>query len=340
MKKKKVTIYDVASEAGVSFKTVSRVLNGESARASTRERVLAAVNKLGYKPDIAARRLAGKKSYTIVFIYGDVISSYIVDLQLGLLDSCGIGNYELIMHPCPGNSRSIADNIRQLIAQCSIDGVVLTPPLCDNLGLIRQLERNGLQYVLVSPKDHDKGLQVYFDERSAAYDMTAYLIGFGHRRIGFIQGDPAHSSSYARYTGYKEALKEAAIAFDRNLVVKGKFGFDSGCKGAKKLLRRSGPPTAIFASDDDTAVGVIHYAHEVGLRMPEQLSVVGFDDVPIARYIWPTLTTVRQPIRAIGEKAGQLLIESLGKQGESAHSKATILEYEIIERGSCAQLSD
>ena len=334
---KKVTIYDVAKEANVSFKTVSRVLNDESARKSTRERVMAAVETLNYKPDLAARRLAGKKSYTVALIYSGALSSYIVDLQLGLLDSCSQGNYELMLHPCSGSGKALEDNIRQLIRQRSIDGVILTPPLCDNLALIALLEQSSLQYVLISPKDRDKkGLQVYFDEVSAAYDLTVYLVGLGHQRIGFIKGDPAHSSSYARYDAYKKALKDSAIAFDRSLVVKGDFSFKSGLKGAEKLLSLDKPPSAIFASDDDTAVGVIHYAHSCEVKVPEQLSVAGFDDVPIAEYIWPTLTTVRQPIRDMGEKAGQLLINSLDNQDKNIASTATILEYEIIKRRSCA----
>ncbi len=339
MTAKQATIYDVAREASVSFKTVSRTLNGEqSVRPATRQRVIAAVKKLNYTPNPAARRLAGNRSYTVSLIYDGDFSSYIAGLQLGMIGACMPLDYELILHPCDVRAESPTEDITTFVNQTRVDGVVVTPPLCDNRELISALEKMNIKHVMISPQDHDRGLQVYFMEYQAAYDLTSYLIDLGHRRIGFIKGHPAHSSSAARYEAYKAALSDAGIRLDSSIVANGSFNFHSGVVGAGKILNATRPPTAIFASDDDTAVGVMHYAHDQGIDIPAQLSVAGFDDVPISRYIWPTLTTVRQPIQLMGAKAAELLFDAIrADKAVKLDSVATILEYEIVERDSCAR---
>ena len=335
---KQATIYDVAREANVSFKTVSRTLNSEEGvRPTTRQRVIEAAKKLHYIPNLAARRLAGNRSYTVALFYDGDFTSYIAGLQLGMIEGCMPLHYELILHPCDINLESASEDLTKFVSQTAVDGVAVTPPLCDNLELISALERLDIKHVMISPQDHDRGLQVYFMEYQAAYDLVTYLIKLGHQRIGFIKGDSAHSSSGSRYLAYKDALRDAGMRLDTSIVARGSFNFRSGVQGAKKILNAAHPPTAIFASDDDTAVGVIHYAHEEGIVIPGQLSVAGFDDVPISRYIWPTLTTVRQPIQLLGAKAAQLLIDAIrADKAIKMDSVATILEYEIIERNSCA----
>ena len=335
---KHATIYDVAREAQVSFKTVSRALNGEeSVRPATRQRVFDAAKKLNYTPNRAARRLAGSRSYTVALFYDGDFSSYIAGLQLGMIEACMPLHYELILHPCDIDIESPTEDLTMFISQTDVDGVVVTPPLCDNQELISALERLNIKHVMISPQDHDRGLQVYFMEYQAAYDLMSYLIGLGHRRIGFIKGDPAHSSSRSRYEAYKDALRDAGLRLDASIVARGNFNFQSGLQGARRILNAPEPPTAIFASDDDTAAGVMHYAHDAGIDIPSELSVAGFDDVPISRHIWPTLTTVRQPIQLMGAKAAQLLIDAIrADKAIKMDSVATILEYEIIERDSCA----
>ncbi len=335
---KQATIYDVAREAKVSFKTVSRTLNSEQGvRPATRQRVIEAAKKLNYTPNRAARRLAGNRSYTVALFYDGDFSSYIAGLQLGMIEACMPLHYELILHPCDIDLESPSEDLRMFLGQTAVDGVVVTPPLCDNPELISALEQMGIQHVMISPQDHDRGLQVYFMEHQAAYDLTSYLIKLGHQRIGFIKGDPAHSSSHSRYQAYKDALRDAGLRLDTSIVTRGSFSLRSGVQGARKILNAPQPPTAIFASDDDTAVGVIHYAHEAGIRVPADLSVAGFDDVPISRYIWPTLTTVRQPIQLLGSTAARLLIDTIrSDKAIKMDSVATILQHEIIERDSCA----
>lgn len=179
---------------------------------------------------------------------------------------------------------------------------------------------------------------VYFNEYQAAYDVTERLIKYGHRRIGFIIGNPSHSSSKSRYAGYKDALNNAGIEFDQSIVAQGSYSFRSGKNSAKKILGVSSRPTAIFASDDDMAVGAIHHVHELGLHIPEDVSIVGFDDVPIARSIYPALTTVRQPIKLMGFEAAQILLSAIGEsQPSKIRASATIVDYKIVERNSTAK---
>ena len=333
---KKVTIYDVANAANISFKSVSRALNGESGISKERATyVLAVAKQLGYVPNLAARRLAGNRTNTIALAFLGDMDSYIVDLQLGILDACGSLQYELIIHPCVGSSNKAGEQLVRIANQRRVDGLIITPPLCDNHVLVSSLEGLVSNYVLISPKSHDRGMLVYFDEYQAAYDVTTRLISYGHTRIGFIKGNPSHSSSKSRYAGYKGALRDANLPIDHSIVAPGKYSFHSGKEGARHILNTPNPPTAIFASDDDTAVGAIHYAHEAHIRVPDQLSIIGFDDVPIAQSVWPTLTTVRQPIKTMGHEAAKMLISSIrNKHGNNTHVSATILEYEIIERNS------
>ncbi|MGJ3627630.1 substrate-binding domain-containing protein [Sphingomonas sp. MMS24-JH45] len=167
---------------------------------------------------------------------------------------------------------------------------------------------------------------VYIDNEQAAVEMTAYLIALGHRRIGFVVGDRGYAASAQRLNGYVRAMTEAGLGMDLDLVRQGDFGFDSGVAAADELLSLSAPPTAIFAANDDMAAGVLSAAHQRGLPVPGALSVVGFDDLPIARMLWPLLTTIRQPVRLLAEIAASLLLE------EEAGDTRRCVEHELIVR--------
>lgn len=337
---KKVTIYDVADAAKVSFKSVSRALNGQpGVSKKTADRILKIADKMGYVPNPAARRLAGNRTYAIALAFSGDMDSYHVDLQLGILEACEPLRYDMIIHPCGRSAKVARENLIQFANQRRVDGLILTPPLCDDVSVISELDRLDLKYVLISPKSHDRGMLVYFNEYQAAYDVTKLLIAMHHKRIGFIKGHPSHGSSRSRYSGYRDALEDADIPLDPLIVARGSYSFSSGKKGARKILDASPRPTAIFASDDDTAVGAIHYAHEQGIEVPDDLSIVGFDDVPIALSVYPTLTTVRQPIKTMGFEAAQILFSAFhNDQPSNVRASATILDYEIIERDSTSEL--
>ena len=333
-----IRLEDVAREAGVSMKTVSRVVNNEpNVRAVTKKKVMAAIKVLNYHPNAFARSLAGNRSYLIGLLYGDVSPSYIFEIQNGALKAGNDAHYGLVLHPCETVEDEVPGDVSNFLLQSRVDGVILTPPLTDNVRLIRQLDREKIPYVRLSPLRRDVGTTVSIDEKQAAMAMMTHLLDLGHRRIGFIQGPVAHGASRWRYDSYKMALKKAGIMFDPSLVKAGDFSFDRGKAAGEELLKAARPPTAIFACNDNMAAGVIHAAFERNIRVPCDLSVAGFDDVPLARELWPSLTTIHQPIRRMGHRATQQLLDII-REDDPESPEQSILEYELMIRASTAVL--
>ena len=329
-----VTIGDVSRAAGVSIKTVSRVLNKEKYVAkATQERVQKAVDTLGFRPNFAARALAGHRSFQIALIYDNPSPYYAQNIQAGVRARCQESGYRMIAQPCDAQSDYLLEEICSLIEQAQLDGVILTPPVTERTDIKDELGRRGVRFVMTSPaKTDDTVSSAYMDQSAAAEAMTAHLITLGHRRIGFVQGDPRYASSTRRFEGYCSALKQAGITLDPVLIRKGLYTFETGATAARALLALSNPPTAIFASSDDMAAGVLAAAHRLGVAVPGQLSVAGFDDTDLASVVWPPLTTVNQPVRDLGYAAADLLFggEDIIEQRE--------LPYEIVERGSTANI--
>ena len=309
-------IEDVAAAAGVSMKTVSRVLNNEpNVREETRERVMEAVERLQYRPNASARSLAGQRSYVIALVYDNPSRNYLMEIQAGVLDACHAHRYNMVLAPVGSGREPVASDIRGVFAHHAPDGVVLIPPLTDDPVVLDYLRDNGVPFACVSPHSTANRIGVTMDEHAAVRDLMAHLIALGHRRIGHIQGHRAHGAQEWRHAGYRQALQHAGIDYDPDLVVDGEFVFESGVHGANRLLDLPDPPTAIFAANDDTAAGVIRVAGERGLSVPRELSVCGFDDTPIARHIFPALTTVRQPTTDMGELATRQLLEHIRSPG-------------------------
>jgi LacI family transcriptional regulator len=195
--------------------------------------------------------------------------------------------------------------------------------------VLAALEALGTPFVRISPgTNHARSSSVFMDDVQAADDMTTYLINLGHRRIAFIRGHPNHLASDDRLFGYRRALDRAGIDYEPQLVADGQFDFDSGCAAAAYFLGLPKPPTAIFASNDDMAAGVLAVAHDRGLDLPKGLSVVGFDDTTLARTVWPPLTTIHQPMFDLASTATGLLLS-----GEFAHRR---LDHRLVERTSAA----
>jgi LacI family transcriptional regulator len=212
--------------------------------------------------------------------------------------------------------------------------VILTPPVCDNLTVLDVLEAEGVPYVRLSPdQDLGRSAHVRMDDARAAYEMTAHLIGLGHVDIGFIKGHPDHGASHLRYDGYAAAMAEHGHPVREDRVEQGYFSFRSGFEAAERLLAGEDRPTAIFASNDDMALGVMAVANRLRLNVPETLSVAGFDDTPGAKVVWPQLTTVRQPIQAMAAAAADLLLSrATGGEGEGPPSR--LLDFELVVRES------
>ncbi len=315
----RVRIEDVAEAAGVSMKTVSRVLNNEpNVSKTTRDRVEAAVGRLRYRPHHSARALAGRRSYLVAMLFDNPSSNYLMEVELGLLDACQSQHYNLMLAPLVYDAGDIVSKVESLVAQSQIDGVVLTPPITDDAALLKRLRELDVPFASVSAREANRRIGVIVDEHHAVCAMISHLVSLGHRRIGHIQGHPAHGASGWRLAGYREGLQRAGLRYDPALVVEGRFSYESGHAAANRLLDLETPPTAIFAANDDMAAGAICAICERGLSVPRDVSVCGFDDVPIARQVYPSLTTVRQPTRDMGRLAGLELLKEIRSPGSGA----------------------
>lgn len=315
------------------MKTVSRVLNREpNVRPETAQRVLRVIRELNYRPNFSARNLASARAYLIALMYDNPSDNYIVGVLEGVLSACDEAGYGVLLQPCETGGPRLADQVHALVSQRRVSGIVLTPPLCDHEPLLAALEAEPVEYASIAPSDESRRRPfVAIDDRRASHDLTAHLIERGHRRIGFIKAHPLHGAASRRVLGYHDALREHGIEVDARLVANGLFSFQSGVESGRRLLHLPARPTAIIAANDDMAAGVLHVAHELGIRVPAQLSIAGYDDTPIARYVYPSLTTVRQPIRAMAQGAVECLVRSL--RG-SAGPVCQRFDYELVIRDS------
>jgi LacI family transcriptional regulator len=329
------TIDDVAALAGVSIKTVSRVLNDEpSVRPDTRGRVEDAMAALNYQPSLPARSLAGRRSNLIGLVYENPSANYVFDVQSGAMARCREGKLRLFIQSCNGLGDQLLGEVLAMIEQTHVDGLVVTPPLSANRALIALLERQGLPFVRIGPDEEDfDSPAVVIDDEAAAAAMTDYLLDLGHQRIGFITGHPEHGSSHLRKLGYRRAFAARRRKAPEDLTEQGYNTAASGREAALLLLRRADRPTAIFASNDDMAAGVVLAAHELGLEVPRDLSVAGYDDTQLARIVWPTLTTIHQPTYNMSHCATGLLIDLI--RGNDV-PRVTRLEFTMQKRGSTA----
>lgn len=330
-----ITINDVANLAGTSIKTVSRVINGEpSVRPELREKVSRAIEALNYKPSFAARALAGARSYLLGLYFDNPSLDYIGAIQIGAMRECRRSAYHLLVDQLDLETADVAAQLQDLLSNVRVDGLILTPPICDRPEVLDGLEARRVPYVRIAPsEDFDRAPYVSMDDRRAAYDMTVHLQRLGHRRIGFVKGHTDHSATRLRYEGFLEAMHEARIEVLPEWVLPGNFSFRSGVGAGERLLHLADRPTAIFASNDDMAVGVMAAANRMGVKIPDELSVAGFDDSPTARVVWPQLTTIRQPIEQMASRAAGLLIEGLGG---GARPMAQTLDFELVTRDSTA----
>jgi LacI family transcriptional regulator len=316
----KVTIEDVAELAKVSIKTVSRVINNEShVSPGTHERVRKAISDLNYKPNASARNLAGSRSYVIGLLYDNPSSSYVIDIQLGALRVCNVHHFDLLIHPCDLTNPDLADELNRLARNTKVDGFLLTPPISDNLAIVASLTENRVPHVRIAPGDRSLAeAMVLTNDFDVSAEMTRYLVSLGHRRIAFIKGHPDHLALTERYRGYVEGMRHAGLPLEAELVPQGYNTFDSGVRCAEALMQLQDRPTAVFAANDEMAVGVMRVARQHGLEIPDDLSVAGFDDAPIATQIYPALTTVRQPVQSMAAAATELLLAQLRSTPDSA----------------------
>jgi len=336
--RKVATIADVAKMAGVSPMTVSRVVNGEAnVRPATRDRVTAAVAALHYTPNQAARGLAGGQLIRIGVLYSNPSATYLNEFLVGLLNKASLAHVQLVVQKCEADEHEQAV-AEELIAN-GIDGLILPPPFCDSRLLIELILANEVPAVVVASGQPDVRLSaVSIDDRQAAYEMTRHLLSLGHQRLGFIIGHPNQTASARRLDGFRSAMADAGLAVDESLIVQGMFNYRSGLDAAEILLSQPARPTAVFASNDDMAAATVAIAHRMGLDVPSDLTVAGFDDAPLATTIWPELSTVRQPIKAMAESAVDLLVRQIRglRDGQAGECQQLLMDFALIRRQSDA----
>ena len=336
--RKAATIADVAKLAGVSPMTVSRVVNREmNVRPETKQRVDAALASLHYRPNHAARHLAGARQLRIGVLYSNPSAGYLNEFLVGLLNKAFPAHLQLVVQKCDAEHHG-RDMVERLLAN-GVDGLILPPPFCDSLPLIDQIVAGKVPAVAVASGRPDARLcAVSIDDRRAAHEMTTYLLGQGHRRIGFIVGHPNQTASESRLGGFRDAMAQAGLPVDEGLVVPGMFTYRSGLEAAQALLSQTPRPSAVFASNDDMAAATVAIAHRMKLEVPGDLTVVGFDDAALATTIWPELTTVRQPIVAMAEAAIDLLVRQIPASGDGAASDCehVLMDFSLVHRQSDA----
>ncbi|WP_298287744.1 LacI family DNA-binding transcriptional regulator [Novosphingobium sp.] len=324
----KPTINDVARIAGVSKKTVSRVINRSPLlNEATREKVEAVIAELGYVPNPQARALALRRNFLIGLIHDNPNAQMVLGVQQGILSAITNTEFALVVRPVNRRSPDMLDDVRSFLEQQRLYGVLLLPPISENDALADLCEELGVAWVRMgSVKLDEDQHMVASNDREAVAKAVAYLIGRGHRRIGFVAGPEGFRSAAERALGFTDALASAGLAQDAAIMAEGSYTFETGIAAGEKLLAANPRPTAIFASNDEMAAGVLHAARKQGLSVPEDLSIVGFDDTAIAAHIWPPLTTVRWPIKAMAKSAALKLIDPAEARRQPSHFLSDLIE--------------
>ena len=334
----KVTIVEVAAESGVSFGTVSRVINHDvHVKAETRERVQETMERLHFVANRQARSLAGGKSNVIGVLVPDLGTGYIGEIIRGIDAELGVSGHDLMLYTTHQAAAKEANYVANL-AQDMVDGLLLVLPRnpADYTGI---LTRRKYPFVLIDHQGTGKDCAaVGATNWQGAYTATEYLIKMGHQRIGFITGSLDLGAASDRLEGYKTALRTNHIPIDPDLIFEGTFHQPDGYTGACRFLDLKNPPTLIFASNDVMAMAAMDAVRERGLRVPEDVSILGFDDIPQASLVRPALSTVRQPLEQMGRVATQMLLEIL--KNPDGKLDRIELPTELILRDSTAKPKD
>lgn len=333
---RQTTLDDVARHACVSPKTVSRVMNGEpNVREATRERVAEAARELGYRPNPAARSLAASRSFLVGHLQDNPNREYLGRANDGIYEACRERGYYLLPEPVDHTSPDCLARIERFVDSSGVDGVILTPPLCDDPRILEMLRAREVPFVLISPLASDPDVpQVRMHQKEAGRQMTQHLISLGHKRIAFVAGPPSHMAATERRVGFEAALKEAGLDPADCPVVTADFSFRAGLEAAEPLLSLARRPTAVFAASDIIAAGVMNCAVTKGLSVPDDLSVAGFDATEMGRALWPSLTTIRQPIERMTACAARYLMTRDEDRGPPLRQQ---FGFEIILGGSTGQ---
>ena len=333
-KKRNVTVIDVARESGVSSATVSRVLSGyEFVKESTRLRVMEAVERLGYVVNFQARSLASGRSQLIGLVVPHLDNGYVGTIMKGVDYELENTSYDLILYTSRGQPEKESSYVRA-IAGGLTEGMLLVAPLIP-AEYLQTLREQKFPCVLIDQADDTQSSSlVDASNWQGAYDATRYLIASGHTQIAFIKGAMLVRSAFDRLNGYKAAMKDAGLLINENWILEGDYQQQTGYESTKALLMcAESRPTAILASNDLSAFGAMDAARECGLNIPDDISVIGFDDVPQAALVYPRLTTVHQPLEEMGKIAARLLLAQI--EDRSLPPQRVTLDTRLVIRESC-----
>ena len=333
--KKNLTIEDIAEQAGVSIKTVSRVFNNApNVRQQKRDLVLGVARDLGYRPNISARQLASKRSFVISHFHDNPNTDYLSEIYDGMRQACADQGYYAVAEKLQPQSGSYRQALIDYLTRYEVDGVILSPPVSDDPEVVKEIEARKLPFALISPGKKMQGaINVFIDEKNAGRSITDFLIERGHKKLAFISGLDTHAASREREAGFWEAIKESNLPEEQALRLAGDFSMQSGFAAFDELMKQAPNVTAVFAANDEMAVGIIVAALRIGKRVPQDLSVVGFDDSPFAKSMWPTITSLAQPVDEMARTSTRKLIDWVHSEVlEESHFE---FETEIIIRDSC-----
>jgi len=330
-----VTIQDVAKTAGVSVSTVSRVLNGKLDVASeTQDRIRSVIDDLGYTTNLAARSMRSFKKNMVGLIMPDIAYPFAVEVMKGVNRAIAESEFDLIVYTTGDVRKSGRASHEQkyvsLLNNSITDGTIIVAPVTGEFSTEAPI-------VSIDPLMSDPNYpSVHATNHQGATEVMNYLMGLGHKRIGFISGRAELESSNRRFMGYRDALEQAGLPVAEELIASGDYTTETGVKCARELLSLEKRPTAIFASNDQTAMGVFQAAQEMGVRIPEDLSVVGFDNIMDSKYMG--LTTVDQFISEMGFVATQMLIKLIN--GEALDSQTYKMQTRLVVRTSCRSITE
>ena len=328
-----VTIYDVAREANVSMATVSRVVNGnQNVKPSTRKKVLEFIERLEYRPNAVARGLASKKTTTVGVIIPDISNNIYAEAARGIEDIATMYRYNIILANSDQNEDKEITLFDTMLGK-QVDGIVL---MSDHVTpkLLQSMEHSPVPIVLAgSVAESEKFASVNIDYFQASYEAVQMLIGNGHKRIAFVSGPLNYTiNSKFKLEAYKKALQDAGIEIDEKLIVADDSSYDGGMEAWDELSQLENPPTAYFAGSDELAIGIIHGAHDQGVKVPDEIEVISFENSKLARMVRPQLTSVVFPLYDIGAVAMRLLTKIMNK--EEVEDTNVILPHRIEKRDS------
>jgi DNA-binding LacI/PurR family transcriptional regulator len=324
------TIYDVAEKAGVSIATVSKVINNTGRISDkTRKKVISVIDELNYYPSFVASALTGKRTQTLGLLMPNLANPFYAELARGMEDRAEEQNYSIVM--CSTDYKAEKEQkYVSLLVRKRVDGFIITAGF-NNVDLIKELIEHKIPIVLINYNIARASLNsVSVDDYAGGYQAVAHLAELGHKRIAMIA--ETVQSSAERIRGYKGALKHFELVYDEKLYTEAKATVENGRKETEKLLALEEPPTAIFAFNDILAIGAIEAVRKLGLSVPEDISIIGFDNTILSKYCSPSLTTMSQPLDEIGHQAVDLLVEEI--ESRKTQKQRIMLSAELIIRES------